>query len=509
MIRRGLLIALAALSGAAGAYAQNAQAPESVLPNRPDSDTQSLALDPPFLSSAAGISVRPPAGGKMIRRAGSADEVVRFVNDEKKWQMVVSRFLLAEPMPLMTKADPVDPSATPKIGFVDTIVSQMVGAEAIRSEPVPISGFDGALLATRARDASGEKLIQHAIVRRSDKIYYLITYTIPVGGGKIEEDPQAVRGMQTFEKIHESIELLDQEAIANDQTERLLRTRGLMVNWSQAKLDSVLVGEQWLRLVKEGKDIGYTYIVEERANDLPRAGKSSVTPEKPLGVRIGVRSRTIPSADFVVDAESWFWVSYNRDQEAFSNIIMSREKGQEANYAMEHGSAIRRNQLVKLDEPEKETGNLVTSVKDDRYELQIWSTAKRQSLPPITRQVPPFYLPQALGQLLPRLLPLNTPNTFLWASYVSETRNVMTRYVDVLPVTTVTLDGKTFSAVPVQERLGLEGSITTHYITPSGAYRGSVNEESQISIIPSDKESILAIWKDANLNRPGDVDEKK
>lgn len=507
MVRHGFLIALAVLGGVSTLSAQNADVPESVLPDRPDTDA--IALDPPFMSSAAGISVRPPAGGKMIRRAGSADEVVRFVDDQKKWQMVVSRFLLAEPMPLMTRADASDPGAARQIGFLETIVGQMAGGEAIRSEPVPISGCDGALLATRARDATGEKLIQHAVIRRSDKVYYLVTYTVPVGGGKIEEDPLAVRAMQVFEKIQESIELLDQEAIANDQTERLLRTRGLMVNWSQAKLDSALVHEQWLRLVKEGKDIGYTYIVQEPANDLPRAGKAPTTPEKPLGVRVGVRSRTIPSSDFVVDAESWFWVSYNRDQEAFSTLVMSREKGHEPNYAMERGAAIRRNQLVKLDEPDKDTGNLVTSVKDDKYELQIWSTAKQQSLPPITRQVPPFYLPQALGQILPRLLPLNTPNTYLWASYVSETRNVMTRYVDVLPASSITFDGKTFTAIPVQERLGLEGSITTHYISPDGTYRGSVNEESRISIVPSDKQSILAIWKDANLERPGDVDDKK
>lgn len=506
MVRHGLLITLAAIATVGVAYGQNTHSPESVLPDRPDVDT--TTLDAPFLSSSAGISVRPPAGGRMIRRAGSADEVVRFVNDDEKWQMVVSRFLLSDPMPLRTKTDPSHPDAAPLIGFADTILAQMVGGEPIRSEPVPISGNDGVLLATRARDTSGAKLIQQAIVRKSDKVYYVVTYTVPVGTGAIDADPLATRARQMFEKVHDSIELLDQEAISHDQTERLLRTRALMVNWNQAKLDGVLVKEQWLRLVKDEKDIGYSYIVEEPANDLPRAGKAPATPDKPLGVRIGVRSRTIPSSDFVVDAESWFWVGYNRDQEAFSNLVMSREKGLEPNYAMERGAAVRRNQLVKLDQPDSDN-NPVSSVKDDKYELQIWSTAKKQAMPPITRQVPPFYLPQALGQLLPRLLPLKTPNTYLWASYVSETRNVMMRYVDVLPATSVIFGGKTFTAVPVQERLGLEGSITTHYVGLDGTYRGSINQESNISIIPADKQTILSIWKDAILERPGDVDEKK
>jgi hypothetical protein len=507
MVRRGLLIGFT-LAGLAGfASAQTPGKPDSVLPGRPDQTE--AELDSPFLSSSAGISVRPPAGGKMIRRAGVADEVVRFVNDEQKWQLVVSRFMLTDPMPLMTTS-PKPGDGTPRtIGFVDSIMGQMSDGEPIRQEALPISGYDGALLSTRAKDATGTKLVQHAIVRRSDKIYYVVTFTTPVGEGKADQDPQVRSATALFDRVADSIELLDQQPIANDQTERLLRTRNLMVNWSQAKLDAALVREQWLRLMKDGKDIGYSYIIEEPANDLPRAGKASATPEKPLGVRIGVRSRTVPEADFVVDAESWMWVSYSRDQEAFSNLVMSRDKGQEPNYAIERGTAIRRDQMIKLDQPDPKTGNTVQSVKGEQYELQIWSTSKQQTMPPLVKQLPPFYLPQALGQLLPRLLPLNTPNTYMWGSYVSEMRNVMVRYVDVLPATAVALNGKTFNAVPVQERLGLEGSITTHYIAADGTYRGSVNEDTKITIIPADKETILSIWKDANLNRPGDVDEKK
>ena len=511
--RHAMLFALSALTVHGLAGAANAQAgsePGTVLPGRPDVDGEPMALDPPFISSSAGISVRSPVDGKMIRRGGAGDEIVRFVNDQKKWQMIVSRFLLTEPMPLITR-DPKAAASDPKlIGFVDSVLSQIPGGESIDPELVPISGYDAALLKTRARDSTGDKLIQHAIIRRSDKVYYVVAFTVPVSQEELGQDPQAVSAIKTFEKIADSIELLDQEQIARDQTERLLRTRALMVNWNQARLESALMREQWLRLIKDDKDIGYTYIIEEPANDLPRAGKASAVPEKPLGVRVGVRSRTMPSADFVVDAESWMWVSYPRNQEAFSNLLMSRERGREANYAMERGTAIRRDREVPvvLETPNTK-GERIESRKDDKFELQIWSTSKKQTMPPLTRQLPPFYLPQALGQLLPRLLPLSTPTSYMWASYVSETRSIMTRYVDVLPAATVTFGGSTFTAVPVQERMGLEGSITTHYITPEGLYRGSVNEENKISIVPSDEATIRSLWKDANLARPSDVDEKK
>lgn len=507
MVRHALLVAVAVAAASTTVLAQATGAPESVLPGRPDQS--SVELDSPFISTGSGISVRPPLGGKMIRRAGVADEVVRFVNDEQKWTLVVSRFILTDPVPLITPPVKQGEAAPTSIGFVDSILAQLAGGESIWKKALPISGYDGALLATRVKEAAGMKLIQHAIVRRSDKIYYVVSFTAPAGAEKAEDDPQIRRATELFDKVADSIELLDQQSITNDQTERLLRTRNLMVNWSRERLEAVLVREQWLRLVKDGKDIGYTYIVEEPANDLPRVGKPSPVTEKPLGVRIGVRSRTIPSPDFVVDAESWMWVSYSRDQEAFSNLVMSRDGGKDANYAMERGTAIRKEKLVSLPEPDKKTGNTMTQVKDGMYELQIWSTSKQQALPPFVKQLPPFYLPQALGQLLPRLLPLNTPNTYMWGSYVSEMRNVMVRYVDVLPATNVALNGQTFTAIPVQERLGLEGSVTTHYLSPDGTYRGSVNEETKIMILPTDKDTILNIWKDANLNRPSDVDEKK
>lgn len=508
MIRRSVFIVLSILGLTGVSVAQTPSMPDSVLPGRPDPIGDGTQLDPAFISAAAGISVRPPVNGKMIRRSGGGDEIVRFINDEKKWQFVVSRFLLTEPMPLVTR-DAVAAARDPRlVGFVDTVVNQFADGRSIQRELQPINGYDGAVLATQMRDSSGQKLIQHAIVRRSDKVYFVVSLTSPLTQPKAEEDPAAVEAIKTFAGIVDSIELLDQAQIARDQTERLLRTRTQMVNWMQSRLESAIVPQQWLRLVKDGKDIGYTYVVEELASDLPRAGKPATGSEKPLGVRVGVRSRTMPSDDLVVDAESWMWVSFDRNQEAFSNMVVSKEKGKEANFSLERGTAMRPDKKVKLDQPDAD-GNMVKAVKGDMYLLQIWSTAKQSTLPPISRETPPFYLPQALGQMLPRLLPLNTPTTYMWASYVSDTRAIMTRYVDVLPATTVTFGGSTFTAVPVQERMGLEGSITTHYLTPDGTYRGSVNEENKISIIPSDEASILAIWKDANLQRPGDVEEKK
>jgi hypothetical protein len=79
---------------------------------------------------------------------------------------------------------------------------------------------------------------------------------------------------------------------------------------------------------------------------------------------------------------------------------------------------------------------------------------------------------------------------------------VMLRYVDVEPERTLTFDGRRVQAIAVHERLGLEGSVTTHYMTADGRYLGSVNEDSRITVLPTDADTLERIWTTPDLTRP-------
>ena len=70
---------------------------------------------------------------------------------------------------------------------------------------------------------------------------------------------------------------------------------------------------------------------------------------------------------------------------------------------------------------------------------------------PVNKVLPPFYLPQALGQLLPRLLPLGQPKTYLFATWVSESRALMMRYVDVGTESRVEFNGRLIRANRVRK----------------------------------------------------------
>src|SRR5207244_930383 len=101
----------------------------------------------------------------------------------------------------------------------------------------------------------------------------------------------------------------------------------------------------------------------------------------------------------------------------------------------------------------------------ETYTLQVTHVGKQGNAQPVKRDLPPFYLPQPIEHLLPRVFPLREPKTYLFATYVSEKREVMLRYVEVEEERDVTLDGKKVRAVSINDRIGLEGSVTTHYMS--------------------------------------------
>jgi hypothetical protein len=144
--------------------------------------------------------------------------------------------------------------------------------------------------------------------------------------------------------------------------------------------------------------------------------------------------------------------------------------------------------------------------EQDIWMLNVTPMNVRGKNKPVRLELSPFYIPQALAHLLPRLLPRWEPKAYVFASYVTDDQKVVLRYVDVLREDEVTLAGQKIRAIPITDRLGYEGSITTHYISPDGQYLGSVNEDTKVTILPTDAATLEKIWKDANLTRPGEIE---
>jgi hypothetical protein len=513
-------IVIACLSALPMAIAQN-----PLLPDAPDAPTPRVptTLGEAFGSDTAGIRVAPPVGGTMRRPTGMSDEIVRWSNESEQWVFVVSRFNLPESIPLHIERDekPIDPARPDgkapepqKTGFAMLAASQMPNdtpGKLYRFELLPIDAAEGAMLASSFKTIQNEpRLQQQAIIRKSDRMYYVLTFTTPRTSLQtpVEEDPLVRQAVQVFQQSVDGLKLIDQQQIKEDQTDRLIHTRALLVNWNEPRVLKALVPEQWTRIKRDGKDVGYSYIVEEPADELPRGGIIPVPKSsKPTGVRIGIRSRLLTTDGEQIDTENWYWLANDKRQESFSNQVVVTPKalqpGAKPPYTIERGSMTRTNKPVVADDRDRRGDRIIDS--RDEYKLQVWTLSSKQADAPLQRELPPFYLPQTLGHLMPRLLPLTESQTYLFASYVSAERSVMLRYVDVLSARTVTIEDNTVLAVPVQERLGYEGDITTHYLTPEGQWIGSVNERNKVVTVPATQEQLQKIWKDANLTRPGDV----
>lgn len=463
-----------------------------------------------FESLAAGIAFRPPADMKQLRGAIGSTEVVRFVNEDRKWILKVSRVLLEpdKPLPLSVWKDK---DGIERPGMLEFITSQFKtetpGAEVLRQDVIEIGEASVGLMAAKFNFGLETNLSQQAIVRASDLQYYVFALTCAVPRqGNIEADPTTRLAVESFNAMVDTVQLLDQSRLKQDQDERLYRTRSLFVNLTRDKLSSTLVKEQWLRVVRDGKDVGYTYVIEEIARDLPRKGR----PERQAGtegVLVGARARLIPETGGQTDSESWLFCTFDRKYEAWSSIAVTDDPNTGRISSGELGVSRWREKPIPA--PGAGLGTNPGVSLTEEYRLEVTKLGQNVSSEPTIRDLPPFYLPHALGQLVPRLVPLREPKGYLFATWVSDTGQVVYRYVDVGSEREVMLAGKRVRAVPVNDRVGLEGSITTHYISPDqGRYLGSVNEDSKITILPTDAPTLEKLWKQADLTRPKAVEGK-
>ena len=469
----------------------------SALRGRPDT-VNDLMLGGTFQDPLAGIAFRVPAGCNQVAKGG--EEIARFANAPKTWLMIVSKSSSGQPIELTATA--------PKMGLLEVIAARLKqsnpGIEIVRQDTVNLGENQAGIIAARYTAGTQRKLLQEAIVQANDQLYYTFELSTPGvkdAKGADNSDPVEQQAVEAFREMLDTIKLLDRGAIKDDQNERLYRTRAFFLTLTEAKLKATLVPETWLRLMRNGKDVGYTYIVEE----LGTLGPSE-------GIKIGIRSRSYPEQTVQVDGETWYFVSFDRKHEMWRNLAWIQNLATKASDQFtEVGTSDRRirreaDPSHQLSVGDKEDPRQPATIDIEDYSLQVQTIGKGKNAAPMTQELPPWYLPQALGHLLPRLLPLREPKTYLFAVYVSDQGHVMHRYVDVGSEQEVNLGGQQVRAIPITDRIGLEGSPTVHYISPEGKYLGSVNKESKITILPSDAATLQKIWANhADLTRPREI----
>jgi hypothetical protein len=494
-MKRFNLLAIFFFSAAAGAQALSAQSVSAQsLP--PSSLIGNDGLGERFESALAGISLCPPAASVQQRATENADLVAEFINSDKQWDLRVSKIHTPVPAPLTTLNDSKGQEHKGiQESVVDELRQQLPGCEIVRNDQTNVADSSSkypnvGMIAVRYKDGELARLMQRAIIQ-GDSLYYLLDFTTPgAKAGTPAEviDPQEKSAVELFAAMLDSVRLRDNADIKEEQIQRLFRTHAFYYNLTPAAYKRALVPEQWFRIVQDGKDIGYTNIVEETANQANRDG-----------FRVMVRSRTFPAKGKQLDSESELFCAFDRSHEEWTSSSSLTGEGQAPLNVSEVGISDR---AFKSTEPAAPPiiGNFRAPATRasaqhtaEVYKLSV--TFSHNSVKPLTRDfLPPYYLPQALGHLLPRLLPLDRPQTYLFATYVPEQREVVMRYVDVEKERDVPFIGGKIHAVAINDRIGYEGSPITHYVSPDGKYLGSYNKQSKTALVPSNEATIESIF---------------
>ena len=496
--RPALLLCALACFASGSSYAQGA---------KPPSDSP---LGERFVSAAGGISFRAPADAKRIKPSAVGTTIVQYYNAEDRWSLAVQRLIFEKPTKLVEVDDPktpgIDESIT-KAGILEATARQLLinnqATQVLRKDVVNVGPSNAGILIMRYTDGGQTWLRQQALIEGSDRLYYSFDLRTPStwtpADKEDEEDPTEQVAVEVFNAILDSVQLVDQSNLINDRNERLYRTRALFVTMN-TRLRALNPAEHYFRIQQNGKDVGWLFTTEE-------AGERASEP----GYFATALSETTSKDGRKDSIASEMFVSRDRRKESWVTHAISDNK-QAKVYASEFGVTSWRMQKV-LDEKEGDADpadkNQPKIRVEERYVLNVTQTGKGGAAPEVRRDLPPYYLPQTLGRLLPRLVPLNEPKGYLFASWVTSERELVYRYIDVERERDAEFAGKRQRVVPVRDRIGLEGDPTFHYLTPDGQYLGSENKSEGTTVVRSDAQTLAQLFPDAKIARPRVLDDPK
>lgn len=525
---------LLAVVGLAVVHAAAQDSPERMIPADAGAATKPAVREWTLYSSPeTGFEAMLPPG--TMQASEDPNDLAVVVDAARGWRFELRRLPLEMPMELQ----PVElPEGGRRPGLLSLLMNRAAGdheAHVIRQGLVPLGSADAAVFALYYQVGTVGQLRQEAVVQASDTLYYQVVLISPAPADAVNgavPDPsgktdtalaQALAGdenvreaVSAFTRSVNSFKLLDQTQLRQEQDERLIRTRTLLVNLTKARLMDALQPERFVRVIKDGRDIGYSYIVEELAREIPAdpARRESVDELGARGVRIGVRTRLRRGEGFL-GRETWMFAASESNNREAQVTGFKEEDFRERNQLVADGKLKGDNVVVGMMRgrrvPQRvrvprEGGLGTTELIDlvDARKLEVTTVVNGvQTDAPMVRQLPAWYIPAAVEHLLPRIAARWGKNTYLVAVYNPEKREIYQQYLDVEGLKNENIQGQTRLVIVVTTRLGLSGPRTRHFIDPEAyTWLGSVNEESKVELWPSDKETLIKIWENPELSPP-------
>lgn len=488
-----------------------------------DANADHLLAPQAFTSETAGVTFRPPSGWKQTNNAG--DDAIAVYTNDQKWVLRVTRAALDHPLPLVAVPAPAPAvNAAPQPGMMDVVVDNFKktapDTEILRNEVINVGPHFVGVVVARYTLNGQQWLRQQAMVQASDdamlkvplgeqgaRLYYVFNLMTPAG-----TDADARLAADTFSAVIDTVQPIDRAKIKADQDARLYRTRALFVDWNRARFEQIIAPKQYFRILKDGKDIGYSFREEmlDHPNLVGISAPGAIAYERTHLDEADEKGRLRRT-----DAGLFKYASFDRDHERWTRTVVLQALTPQGKpyetYATEFGESLRKIRLTFAKEseggardPRDPKGPATKPVEG--HTLDIITAGKDQNGEPVHRDLPGWYLPQSTWYFLPRLVidgkKYPGPRTYMFAVYNSERREVMNLYVDKSAEQDFTFNGRRIHAISVTERLGLGGNPVVHYVTPEGKYVGCEDKAQHLVTVASDEKEVLQIWPKANLTRP-------
>ena len=526
-------------------------APSGPAPSTEPSIHKTDLLGPKFTSHVHGIEFRPPRDCTRIDKT-APDSIVEFDRDDYNWQLKVWSVRLQRSLTLSVHKDQF---GTEQDGVMEitlaNIKRQSPDVEVLRDEVINVGRVRVGIIAVRYETAAHDRrFTQQAIVEApdaDDRLYYFLDLSGP-GKPQLESNdvvnPAEKLAYDTFGQVVDSIVLLDRTNLVDFQRQSLYGTMGLFVLWNadnSAMVRSALLSEQYRRIIKDGQDVGYQHVVEEFE-------PNTKSPESSI-LKIGVRSHlsSAPSqqspgqalssrGQAIWDTETWMFSSADRKHEHWKTAARcTDDRGRLIDSYSQVGVSDEQTKAFAIQPRPTPDGSLLPEERDNnalrggplgqgnvdiesRRTLEVNTTHQTTQLNPFHLDVPVFYVPQAFSYLLPEILPLK-PKSYMFATFVPNTPdsspaaaigNVMARYVEVLPIRHVKFRGQEFDAVPITDKITLDGPVTTFYLSIDGKFLGSTASipagdlTTTLEVVPTDVQTLGHIWNRPDLSAPNE-----
>ena len=497
-----------------------------------------------FRSRSAGLEITPPAGGQLIRRPndGSGGDIVQFVyGGQRVWNLHVKLIPNGTGRPLLTKAaDPADPAKPVEPGLLDLAVAELTKKQ--ETEPttvslqqaVTIGATQVGLIEARRGTSINQVFLQEALFPDADGKRYVLVQMVspgrprgadPAADKAAGDTPEEAQARRVFRSTLGTVRLLNVAEIQAEANQRGKAAEAFLAGLTEDRVKRALPERRFIRVVRNNENVGFVQIDTRLATrEKTHSGFEVVvqshveSPGKPADGAVaavpGSRfdARTVYFDTFDRWHEAWDTTSQLTPVAAAGTLVMVKDaSGKDVPVGPvvvdESGSSDQRHYRA-LDKQKQfalarqvgaagkpANGNPPMIEWDETWlrASRSTGTAKGKGVGPL--RMLPIYLPQAVGQVLPELLP-QQPGEYLFQWYVSEQGDTLGRYVDVRPAADVVIDGQRVNgAVPIEDRIGIDSPPTIHYVK-DGQWLGDVVDDGAVMYLPTTAAELKTAWGD-------------